>query len=253
MNRPENFLQYFRPRDPSLEARPVPHKRCFDICSVGPGADPDIQSTARSVSDVDLNIRPSDYSDAPEFDSQVFESDRHLNTWVRDGEDWLDYRKRTDDVRKLLSAVEAYQNKTSGPLGSAITDPTWGYYIFVTSYTDVARQKLDTAVEALTQFTLRSLRSMSATLYSEEAAKRFKFDVIKNKEALENASEDRARKEFRAQLRGLGVLEDDLMFRGIGPSRFSACIFFDEAIIEELSKISFSLDVEEDYEYDDIC
>jgi hypothetical protein len=251
----EDFLpEYFQPRDPSLETRPVPHKRFFDICSFGPGADPSIQRTARSVSDVDLNIRPSDYSDDPEFDIQVFERERQFNMWIRDDEDWLGYRKRTDDVRKLLSALQAYQNKTSGPLGSAITDPTWGYYIFVTSYTDATRQKLEAAVEALVQLALRSLRRMSPSLYSEEAAKRFKFDVIQNREALENASEDRVREEFRAQLRGLGMFEDDLMFRGIGSSRFSACILFDENIIEKLSKISFSLDVEEDeLQFDDVC
>ncbi|RGP77346.1 hypothetical protein FLONG3_4532 [Fusarium longipes] len=236
----------FQPRDPSLETRPVPYKRFFDVRSFGPGTDPSIQRTARSVCDVDLNIRPSDYSDDPGFDSQVFERERQFSMWVRDDEDWLGYRKRTDDVRKLLSALETYQKKTAGPLGSEITDPTWGYYIFVTSYTDAARQKLEAAVEALIQLVLRSLRRTSPSLYSEEATKRFKLDIVQNREALENASEDKVREEFRAQLRGLGMLEDDIMFRGIGSSRFSACILFDQDTIERLSKISFSLDVEED-------
>ncbi|RGP68271.1 hypothetical protein FSPOR_5422 [Fusarium sporotrichioides] len=242
-----NFMaEYFQPRDPSLETRPIPSKRSFDICAFGPGADPAIQRTARSVSDVDLNIRPSDYSNNPEFDSQVFERERPFMPWVRDEEDWLGFKKRTDDVRKLLSAVQAYRNSMSGLLGSEITDPTWGYYIFVTSYTDAARQKLDAAVEALVQLTLRSLRRMSPSLYSEEASKRFKLDVIQNKEALENASEDRVREEFRAQLRGSGMLEDDIMFRGIGSSRCSACILLDEDTIKKLSKMPFSLDTEQD-------
>ncbi|KAM0231007.1 hypothetical protein ACHAPO_008836 [Fusarium lateritium] len=242
-----DFLsEHFQPRDPSLETRPIPYKRFFDTCAFGPGADPAIQKTARSVSDVDLNIRPSDYSNNPEFDSQVFERERQFMPWVRDEEDWLSFRKRTDDVRKLLSAVQTYRNNMSGPLGSDITDPTWGYYIFVTSYTDTARQKLEAAVEALVQLTLRSLKRMSPLLYSEEASKRFKLDVIQNREALENASEDRVREEFRAQLRGLGMLGGDIMFRGIGSGRSSACILFDEDTIRELSKLSFSLDAEED-------
>ncbi|KAM0245463.1 hypothetical protein ACHAP5_005419 [Fusarium lateritium] len=241
-----NFSSNFPPRDPSLESRPVPHKRTFNIRSFGPGADPAIQKIARSVSDVDLNIRPSNYSDDPEFDSQVFERERPHNRWVRDDEDWLGYRMRSDDNRKLLSAVEGYQNKTRGPLGQAVTDPTWGYYIFVTAYSGKARQQLAPAVDALVRLTIRSLRSISISAYCEEAIKRFKLDVIEDKEALENASEDRVREEFCAQLRGLGMLEDDLMFRGIGPSRFTACILFDEDTIEKLSKISFSIYVERD-------
>lgn len=153
---------------------------------------------------------------------------------------------RSDDNRKLLSAVEDYQNKTRGPLGQAVTDPTWGYYIFVTAYSDKARQQLGPAVDALVRLTIRSLRSISISAYCEEAIKRFKLDVVDDKEALENASEDRVREEFYAQLIGLWMLEDDLMFRGIGPSRFTACILFDEDTIERLSNVSFSTYVEKD-------
>ncbi|KAG5827501.1 hypothetical protein H9Q74_002445 [Fusarium xylarioides] len=236
----------FPPRDPSLEIRPVPHKRCFNTRSFGPGADPAIQKTTRYLSDVDLDIRPSDYSNEPEFDSQIFERERPFNRWVRDNEDWFGYKKRSDDVRKLLSAVEAHQNKTRGPLGQAVTDPTWGYFVFVASYSNLACQKLNQALENLVQATIRNLRLMSPSLYSEEATKRFKLEVIEDKEALENASEDRVREEFRAHLRSLGVLEDDLMFRGIGTSRFSACILLDEQTISRLANCSFSLDIEWD-------
>ncbi|KAM0348394.1 hypothetical protein ACHAPU_004364 [Fusarium lateritium] len=242
----ESFASDFPPRDPSLEVRPVPHRRSFNIRSFGPGADPAIQRTARSVSDVDLNIRPSIYSDDPEFDSQVFEQERLHNRWIRDDEDWLEYKMRSDDNRKLLSSVEAHQNKTRGPLNEAPTDPTWGYYVFVTAYSDVARQKLEPAVEALVRLTIRNLRSISSSPYCEEAAKRFKLDVVEDKEALGGASEDRVREEFCAQLRGLGMLEDDLMFRGIGSSRFTACILFDENTIKKLSAISFSINLEKD-------
>ncbi|KAF4437031.1 hypothetical protein FACUT_5937 [Fusarium acutatum] len=236
----------FPPRDPSLEICPVPHKRSFNIRSFGPGADPAIQKTARYLSDIDLDIRPSDYSDEPEFDSQMFERERPFNRWVRDDEDWFRYKKRSDDVRKLLSAVEAHQNKTRGPLGQAATDPTWGYFVFITSYSSLVYQKLNQALENLVQAIIRSLRLMSPSLYSEEATKRFKLEVIEDKEALENASEDRVREEFRAHLRSLGVLEDDLMFRGIGTSRFSACILLGEQTISRLANCSFSLDIEWD-------
>ncbi|KAF4334731.1 hypothetical protein FBEOM_11443 [Fusarium beomiforme] len=236
----------FAARDPSLETRPVPPKRSFNIRPFGPGADETIQKTARCISDVDLDIRPSDYSDDPEFDSQVFERERPFNNWIRDNEDWLGYKKRSDDVRKLLSAVEASQNKMRGPLGQAVTDPTWGYFVFVTSYSNLVRQKLNQALENLVQATLRSLRLMSPSLYSEEATKRFKLEVIEDKKALENASEDRVREEFRAHLRNLGMLEDDIMFRGIGTSRCSACILLDEQTIKKLANISFSLDIERD-------
>ncbi|KAF4440749.1 hypothetical protein F53441_12219 [Fusarium austroafricanum] len=236
----------FPPRDPSLEIRLVPHKRSFNVRSFGPGADPAIQRIARAVSDVDLNIRASDYSDDPVFDSQVFERERPFNRWIRDNEDWLGYKKRSDDVRKLLSAIEAYQDKARGPLSQTAPDPTWGYFVFVTSYSDRALQELEQAVEALIQITLRSLRQMSPSLYSEEAAKRFKLDLIEDKEGLNNASEDRVREEFRAHLRSLGMLEDDIMFRGIGSSRFSTCILLDEQMIRKLASISLSLDLDKD-------
>ncbi|KAF5983859.1 hypothetical protein FBULB1_3627 [Fusarium bulbicola] len=177
---------------------------------------------------------------------KIVERERPFNRWVRDDEDWFGYKKRSDDVRKLLSAVEAHQTKTRGPLGQASTDPTWGYFVFVTSYSNLACQKLNQALENLVRATIRSLRLMSPSLYSEEATKRFKLEVVEDKEALENASEDRVREEFRAHLRSLGVLEDDLMFRGIGTSRFSACILLDEQTISRLANCSFSLDIEWD-------
>ncbi|KAF4487955.1 hypothetical protein FAGAP_11187 [Fusarium agapanthi] len=200
----------FPPRDPSLEIRPVPHKRSFNIRSFGPGADPAIQKTARYLSDVDLDIRPSDYSNEPEFDSQIFERERPFDRWVHDDEDWFGYKKRSDD---------------------ASTDPTWGYFVFVTSYSYLACQKLNQALENLVQ----ANQKLKANL-----------EVIEDKEALENASEDRVREEFRAHLRSLGVLEDDLMFRGIGTSRFSACILLGEQTISRLANCSFSLDIEWD-------
>ncbi|EKJ78682.1 hypothetical protein NXS19_010191 [Fusarium pseudograminearum] len=233
------------PRDPSLETRPIPDKRFFDVCSFGPGADLAIQRTARSVNDLDLLARPSDFSDNPESCIQWFERERHCIAGVRHDEDWLSWSKRSDVVRKILSHIQTHQNNTSSSPGSDSTDPTWGYYVFVTSYTESA-QELEAAVEVLVQLTLRNLRHLSPSLYSEEASKRFKLNVIQNREALEDASEDRVREEFRAQLRGLGMREGDIMSRVTGSSRSSACILLDGCTISQLSCISLPLDEEQD-------
>ncbi|KAF4460477.1 hypothetical protein FALBO_12740 [Fusarium albosuccineum] len=153
---------------------------------------------------------------------------------------------RVDNIRRLIYRTEHYQDQKRGRLHAATTDPTWGYYVFVTAYSETAQSKLEAAVEALVLIMLRSLRSETAAPYADEASKRLKLDVILDKEALENASEDRVREEFRAQLRGLGLSDDEFMTRGIGSSRVSACILFDEDVIETLSKASFPDDPKRD-------
>lgn len=147
-------------------------------------------------------------------------------------------------VRKILSHIQTHQNDTSCSSGSDSTDPTWGYYVFVTSYTESA-QELEAAIEVLVQLTLRNLRHLSPSLYSEEVSKRFKLDAIQNREALEDASEDRVREEFRAQLRGLGMREGDIMSRVTGSNHSSACILLDGCAISQLSCISLPLNEEE--------
>ncbi|ESU12401.1 hypothetical protein FGSG_12905 [Fusarium graminearum PH-1] len=79
----------------------------------------------------------------------------------------------------------------------------------------------------------------------EEVSKRFKLDAIQNREALEDASEDRVREEFRAQLRGLGMREGDIMSRVTGSNHSSACILLDGCAISQLSCISLPLNEEE--------
>lgn len=116
------------------------------------------------------------------------------------------YYRLGDETRKLLEEVERYET---------------------------ARTHLPPAIDFLVTATQRDCRRYTLPVYDEEAAKRFKLDVIQDEVVLDAASDDRIRKEFRAFLRGLRVIDDEDRIRG--PARNSACIVLDEENIAALA------------------
>ncbi|KAK2767054.1 hypothetical protein FQN54_006372 [Arachnomyces sp. PD_36] len=126
-------------------------------------------------------------------------------------------------------------------------DPTWGYYVFVTDYSATAEEHLSSAIENLMRVVQRSLTQFTVPPFSEETFRRFKLDVIQDKGALDGASDDRIREEFRAQIRGQGLVdrEGDIKFT---PARNMVCLVFKSATIEMLSSLVFPGDNEEDHE-----
>ncbi|KAF4456828.1 hypothetical protein F53441_1125 [Fusarium austroafricanum] len=111
-------------------------------------------------------------------------------------------------------------------------DPTWGFYVFFTLYTTGALENIESAVSS-----------------------RFKLDILQEREALEDASNDRIREEFNSRIRALDLWadfpedkdENENPCRPLSPSRLVVCLVFDEAIILQLAGLSSPSDPVDDY------
>lgn len=140
--------------------------------------------------------------------------------------------------------------------GSNTGEQTWGPTIVITAYSDKASQNIDRAIENLVEiihrYFLRRPRSMA---FAMEAFKRLKLDLIKDKDLLGNASDDRVREEFNAHVRSLRLFPVDSLWekecpdnlnRPRGPRRYDFCIVLDEETIDCLAGITFPEDLGKD-------
>lgn len=249
--------------DPSLETRPVPRTRQFSIRSFGPGSDPNIHQTAISYRDLDAITgyqpvqRPRAVPPPMMFPTGSFFTGLEQYQELRLREKMRAFLQSAEDIGQM-----DWRNVAS-------VDPTWGFFVFVTSYTETALHNLDAALSTLVQAVRREFlreTDIHSEPYALEAFKRFKLDVILSKDALEDASDDRVREEFNAHVRHLhfwSLNEEEPapdpsninlanprgLNRPPGPGpRFTHCIALDEAKIVELSAIEFPERVDEDKE-----
>ncbi|GAB1728899.1 hypothetical protein NU195Hw_g8909t1 [Hortaea werneckii] len=194
------------PTDPTLESRPPPIKRAFSVRSYGPGTAPDIKSRTTSREALDKLARSSPGSQS-------------------------DFAKENRD---LLDTVQKWENCSMWEDGRWVEpDPTWGFYLMVTDYSQNAKEQLDGAMEKLLRVQHQMLGASAdpPDIYGEELFRRLKFDVIEDQEALENASNDRVRECFRAHVRGLELSDvDDYP----PPARNYACLVLDGSNIDML-------------------
>ncbi|KAF4962660.1 hypothetical protein FSARC_9221 [Fusarium sarcochroum] len=162
------------PRDPTLETRPVPRERLFTVQSFGPGASPDIRSEVQSIKELRASV----------------ESETGV--------------ENHGSLAELLGRVEVAEISETH-----FEDPTWGFYVFVTSYTTDAIENLAPAMSTVVETMRRTIFSWGHPALAAETYKRFKLDVIQDKEALEDASDDRIREEFSSFIRGLGLWDEE--------------------------------------------
>ncbi|KAJ4246014.1 hypothetical protein NW762_013758 [Fusarium torreyae] len=223
--------------DPTLETRPVPRERQHSVRSFGPGAAHDIRETVRSLQELDQEVEESGLENytSNDGDAQI----RNLLESLT-GECDIDWREDNSDTQ----------------------DPTWGPCIFITTYSEKAQINLDQAVSNLTETVRRYFLRFTGSQYepyARETFSRLRFDVIENRELLENASNDRVREEFNAHVRSLRLFPVDLRFeklrakhlqddlnRPSGPRRFDVCIVLNQTAIEELAGMVFPDDLKED-------
>ncbi|KAF5671746.1 hypothetical protein FHETE_3959 [Fusarium heterosporum] len=208
------------PQDPTLETRPVPRERLLPIQSFGPGAAPDIHSTVQPIRDLQTRVNSQSYND------------------------------KYGAVIQLLQTVE--RNLHHGPdvSGSGLGEPTWGFYVFVTAYSAEAREKLPSALKIMVEISRRAFSIEAHPDFAAEAYKRFKLDVIQDKEALGDASDDRIRNEFDSLTRALGLWDDaeHCPDGPVRPGRYVVCLVLDEAQILKLASLSFPEDPNNDYD-----
>ncbi|KAI7296969.1 hypothetical protein KC352_g51 [Hortaea werneckii] len=188
------------PIDPTLQSRPPPAKRRFPVRSYGPGSAPDIKQRTTSRDALDNLARTS-------AASQTLEAQDH---------------------RQLLRTVQKWENCSMWEDGREVEpDPTWGFYLMVTDYSQNAKDRLDGAVKSLLHVQHRKLGADAdpPDVYADELYRRLKFDVVEDKEALEGASDDRVRECFRAHVRGLELSDEDDDYPP--PPRNYACLVLD--------------------------
>ncbi|KAL2679179.1 hypothetical protein Neosp_009942 [[Neocosmospora] mangrovei] len=128
------------------------------------------------------------------------------------------------------------------------SDPTWGYYVFVNSYTEAAMNGLEPAAQKLVKVAHRIFAETAHPALSAETYKRFKLDLVQDREVLNGASDDCVREEFNALLRGHGLWPAGCSDSGpFMPAHHFVCFVFDEAAILELESLSFLKTLEEGY------
>lgn len=199
------------PPDPSLTTRPVPSHRDFRPLCFGQGtaSDPPFRT-------------PVELDNLSEADPALSRE--------------LTYQRSLDEVRKLLDLI-CDQALAANPDDVSCHIPTWGFWVFITEYSPFALENLSRAIKNLVKVTERNL-GLSLPAYRSEAARRFKLDVVQDKEALEGASDDRLREEFKSLLRGLNLMDkDDYPTPMLGSTM--ACLALDEKAIDMLAALQF--------------
>lgn len=189
---------------PASDSLLVDKQKLFSVQSIGPGADTEIKSKIRSLQ-VLKRIRPLFCSsEMPDRILDAIENEYRMEHWSG------------DELRK---------------------DPTWGFCVFVTSFTQASVEGLPRALENWVKVQQRQLRSFEPSVYDEELCRRFKLDVISVQDH-EGASDDRIREEFRAFMRGLRLnYEDDEDMLGHLAS-MRACLVLDAKSIVELAELT---------------
>ncbi|KAL4895671.1 hypothetical protein BDV59DRAFT_199662 [Aspergillus ambiguus] len=196
------------PIDPTLASRSVPHRRDFIGRSFSQGAL--LTTITRPLYQVEKLADPATYYEGAEF-----------------------YLATQDGVRELLRAIDEKQ--------SLDNDPTWGFYVFVTAYSSIAQDRLPQAIRNWVKLIEHSLRYLTLSVFTEEAARRLKLSVVENRDALEGASDDSIRAEFEALLRDKKLRREEAddgrsVFRLLAENM--VCFVLDEDTIGILANLS---------------
>ncbi|KAH0001708.1 hypothetical protein KCU78_g14742, partial [Aureobasidium melanogenum] len=217
------------PVDQTLISRPVPRRRNFVPRSFGPGAAGDIRSRVNPIHDLLASADEATYVPTHAHGTNV-----------------MSYSPSGDDVRHLLKDCADWESVSfRSDERMPPPDPTWGFTVFVTAYDDRSRAQLSQAMQNWIRVQERKLENgYTLPAFAAEAWKRFKLDVIEEQEALDGASDDRVRAEFRALVRGKELSDDDDQF--LPPARNQACLVLDAAAITMLADLKFATELKDD-------
>ncbi|KAI7474504.1 hypothetical protein KC351_g10580 [Hortaea werneckii] len=201
---------------PAPDSLSVPPQKIFtDLRSIGRGAGADIKSRIRTVADLQR-------------------SPGSTQGW---GGAWYEI---------LLQEIEHSAKTCYHDDVHCSDDPTWGFSVFVTSYTSTAQDKLPQALENWIRAQEMWLeRHVLNPSFREEAIERFKLDIVFD-DSLEGASDDRIRAEFRAWMAGLGLTakgdqSPPLVGVSMSPNpKENVCLVLDEASIAMLAGLTFT-------------
>nr|OQO31210.1 hypothetical protein B0A51_02050 [Rachicladosporium sp. CCFEE 5018] len=217
------------PLDPSLESRPVPSRRTVQPQAYGPGAAADTRDSMRPFPELEAAA-----------DHTIFNASGPCASFG------TGYHSNSDDVRRLLKHIQDGETVRWREDEQITPNPTWGYYVFLTSYTPATRAKLTRALEKLCDVQAYTI-SIEYTLpvFADEAIRRFQLDLIDDQNTLEDASDDRIRAVFRAIIRGLDLTDDETVIPP--PARNLICLVLDGPAVDMLSDLGLHKDSKRDF------
>jgi hypothetical protein len=205
---------------PAPDSLSVPGIKLFTTSrSVGSGAAADIRSRVRAAKDIIQSV----------------------GDLRRRGREWYHVLLEKADLYAQMPHHNEERETT------CTNDPTWGFRVFVTSFSPAVREKLPRALANWVRAQEMEVEIQDiAQPYKDEVIKRFKLDIVED-ESLENASDDRIREEFRAWMRGLDFTarnEHEASMRRAFVSTTSnpsenICLALDEASITKLADLTF--------------
>jgi len=125
-----------------------------------------------------------------------------------------------------------------------VTQPTWGFYVFLTHYDAVTRDSVPRAMEKWVKLLgwRQGANANPPDLYADEAFRRFKLDLVDEQDTLAEASIDRVRECFRALVRSLEITdnnddeEEDLW---VPPTRNKICLLLNAEKVQMLANLTF--------------
>ncbi|KAB8072674.1 hypothetical protein BDV29DRAFT_177006, partial [Aspergillus leporis] len=228
------------PPDPTLVSNPISRTRSFPVQSFGPGAA------------TDFHPRPLSEIDEAKTNPAVYYGTEFVYPGIPEN-----FTHSCQESRQLFEEVETWEEVSWRNTKKVNCDPTWGSYVFITSYSESSLVKIPQAIKKWICAVERSLKYGNRAVYADEAFKRFKLDVILDESVLANASTDRVREEFRALIRGLDLYdppEEESGLQDLGesnfmvpPARNKACFVLDEADLSMLANLDFSEDPTKDF------
>nr|OQO31168.1 hypothetical protein B0A51_01900 [Rachicladosporium sp. CCFEE 5018] len=212
-------LRPVTPLDPTLASRPVPSRRTVHPQAFGLGAAADTRDSMRPIHELEAAADPTTFDASGPYAS--FGAAYHSNS---------------DNVRRLLKHIHDGETVRWREDEQITPNPTWGYYVFLTSYTPVTREKLTRALENLCEVQTHTINvEYTLPVFADEAIKRFQLDLIDDQSTLVDASDDRVRAEFRAIIRGLNLTDDETVIPP--PARNLICLVLDEPAVDMLSDL----------------
>jgi hypothetical protein len=120
-----------------------------------------------------------------------------------------------------------------------VPQPTWGFYVFLTDYDQVTRDSIPRAMDNWVRLIGWAQGANANNLYSDEAFRRFKLDLVDEQETLAEASIDRVRECFRALVRNLEITNDDGEDSWVPPIRNMVCLVLDADKVHMLANLTF--------------
>lgn len=125
-----------------------------------------------------------------------------------------------------------------------VPQPTWGYYVFLTEYDQAKKDSAPRAMENCVKLVQwqQGANANPPDPYAEEVLRRFKLDLVYERESLDSATIDRVRECFSALVRSFEITDENDKDMWVGPARNKVCLVLNADSIQMLANLAFRND-----------